>query len=204
LYRTYVRSAFYTGNVSHRDALLQGAKECLRTKGYARTTARDLVAASGTNLSSIGYHFGSKEALLAEAFDEVFMEWTGHLTAASRGPGANALERMGTSWRRMLEEMPEHGSVMLAFVESIGPSVRSPELREKLADHYVRTRDEVAAAVRDSLGEDSQADPSVIASFLIAIHDGFMVQFLVDPAGTPSGEQLTTALGMALAAALET
>ena len=32
--------------VSNRDALLAGAKECLRTKGYARTTARDLVAAS--------------------------------------------------------------------------------------------------------------------------------------------------------------
>jgi AcrR family transcriptional regulator len=189
--------------VSNRDALLEGAKVCLRTKGYARTTARDLVAASGANLSSIGYHFGSKEALLAEAFDEVFMEWTAQLNAAARGnPAASALERMGASWHRMLDDLPEHGSLMLAFVESIGPSVRSPELRAKLAEHYSRTRTEVAAAVRESLGETSTADPEVVASFLIAIADGFMVQFLVDPAHLPTGEQLTSALGSALTAAL--
>ena len=190
-------------HVSNRDALLEGAKVCLRTKGYARTTARDLVAASGANLSSIGYHFGSKEALLAEAFDEVFMEWTAQLNAAARGnPAASALEQMGASWRRMLDDLPEHGSLMLAFVESIGPSVRSPELRAKLAEHYSRTRTEVAAAVRESLGETSTADPDVVASFLIAIADGFMVQFLVDPARLPTGEQLTSALTAALTAAL--
>lgn len=189
--------------MSNRDALLRGAKECLRTKGYARTTARDLVAASGANLSSIGYHFGSKEALLAEAFDEVFMEWTEQLTtAATDTPAANALERMAGSWREFLDRMPEHESLLLAFVESVGPSVRSPELREKLADHYQRTREVVAESVRESIGDVEGADPETIASWLIAVHDGFMLQFLVDPARTPSGEQLTTALGAALGAAL--
>src|SRR3954471_17610234 len=110
--------------MSNRDALLKGAKECLRTKGYARTTARDLVAASGANLSSIGYHFGSKEALLAEAFDEIFMEWTTQLTEAATGdPTAGALQRMGESWREFLARMPKQESLLLAFVESVGPSV---------------------------------------------------------------------------------
>jgi len=189
--------------VGNREALLEGAKECLRTKGYARTTARDLVAASGANLSSIGYHFGSKEALLAEAFDEIFMQWTGQLIAAATGdPASNALARMAESWRQFLAGMPEHESLLLAFVESIGPSVRSPELREKLADHYERTREVVAESVRDSIGDAEGADPMVIASWLIAIHDGFMLQFLVDPQRTPDGDQLVTALGAALTAAL--
>src|SRR4051795_10384675 len=193
----------YTGRVSNRTALLEGAKECLRTRGYAHTTARDLVAASGANLSSIGYHFGSKEALLAEAFDEVFMEWTAQLNAAARGnPAASALERMGASWHRMLDEMGDHRELLLAFVESIGPSVRSPELREKLADHYQRTRDVVAESVRETLGDAEGADPDVVASWLIAIHDGFMLQFLVDPQRTPTGDQLIAALGAALPAAL--
>lgn len=189
--------------MSHRDSLLEAAKKCLQTKGYARTTARDLVAASGANLSSIGYHFGSKEKLLAEAFDELFMEWTAQLTAVGRGdPAVSALERMTASWREMLAAMPEHESLMLAFIESIGPSVRSPELREKLADHYQRTRAEVAESVRESVGEDSGADAEVVAAYLIAVHDGFMLQFLVDPARTPTGEQLIAAVGAALAAAM--
>jgi AcrR family transcriptional regulator len=190
--------------VGNREALLEGAKECLRTKGYARTTARDLVAVSGTNLSSIGYHFGSKEALLAEAFDEIFMDWTGQLTSAAAGdPSANALVRMAESWRESLARMPEHESLLLAFVESIGPSVRSPELREKLAEHYQRTREVVAASVRESLDDAEGADAETIASWLIAIHDGFMLQFLVDPARTPSGDELVSALGAGLAAAMK-
>jgi AcrR family transcriptional regulator len=191
--------------MSNRDALLEGAKACLRTKGYARTTARDLVEASGANLSSIGYHFGSKEALLAEAFDQIFMEWTAQLTAAAGGdPAAHALERMAESWRTFLARMPEQESLLLAFVESIGPSVRSPQLREKLADHYQHTREFVADSVRDSLGETDGAEAEVIASWLIAIHDGFMLQFLVDPARTPTGDQLIAALRSALTAALAT
>lgn len=192
--------------MSHRDALLEGAKRCLREKGYARTTARDLVMASGTNLSSIGYHFGSKEALLAEAFDQVFVEWTDQLnTAALDSPAANALERVAASWKAMLDTLPEHESLMLAFVESIGPSVRSLDLRKQLAEHYDRVRHEVARAIKQSLGDDAvatDADPEVIASFLIAITDGFMIQFLVDPARCPTGDQLVSALGAALTAAL--
>ena len=42
--------------MSHKEDLLAGAVACLREKGYAHTTARDIVAASGTNLASIGYH----------------------------------------------------------------------------------------------------------------------------------------------------
>lgn len=190
--------------MSNREALLDGAKRCLREQGYARTTARDLVAASGTNLSSIGYHFGSKEALLAEAFDAVFLEWTAQLnTAALDHPAGNALERMAASWKAMLDTLPEHERLMLAFVESIGPSVRSPELRAKLAEHYRRVRTEVAGAVAEALGPEGSAgvDVDVVASFLIAITDGFMIQFLVDPARCPTGEQLVGALGGALSAA---
>ncbi len=53
--------------MSHREDLLDGAVRCLREKGYAQTTARDIVAASGTNLASIGYHYGSTKALLNAA-----------------------------------------------------------------------------------------------------------------------------------------
>ncbi|MFL5315763.1 MAG: TetR/AcrR family transcriptional regulator [Microvirga sp.] len=188
--------------MSHRDDLLEGAKECLKTKGYARTTARDLVAASGTNLSSIGYHFGSKEALFAAAFDQLFDEWTEQQVAAGQAdPQADPLTRMAASWRELLDGMPDRAPLLLAFVESIGPSVRSPELRARLAQHFDASRTRVAEVVAESLPEDSGADPRVVASFLMAVADGLMIQFLVDPENTPTGEELIGSLGAALAAA---
>ena len=66
--------------MGHREALLEGARTCLEEKGYARTTARDIVAASGTNLASIGYHFGSKESLLNEAIGQAFEEGADRVT----------------------------------------------------------------------------------------------------------------------------
>ena len=72
--------------MGHKEELLAAARRCLVTRGYARTTARDLVAESGTNLGSIGYHFGSKDALLAQALDDAFLEYTEKVLGA-RGRG---------------------------------------------------------------------------------------------------------------------
>jgi len=75
--------------MGHREALLAGARQCLEEKGYARTTARDIAAAANANLASIGYHFGSKEALLNEAILRACDEWTTRLgQAAFAGFGA--------------------------------------------------------------------------------------------------------------------
>jgi AcrR family transcriptional regulator len=191
--------------MSNREALLEGAKTCLRERGYARTTARDLVAASGTNLSSIGYHFGSKEALLAEAFDEIFVEWTNSLTDVARNSAlATALERVQQAWKSMLERLPEQQDFMLAFVESLGPSIRSPELRVGLARHYDRVRADIADVVRSDLGDagvEADVDPMLVASFLIAVADGFMIQFLIDPASCPTGDQFVEGMTAAAVAA---
>src|SRR5687768_12943490 len=85
--------------VSHREDLIAGAIKCLQTKGYARTTARDITAASGANLASIGYHFGSKEALLNEALIRIFVERNRQVAAVTfRAEDASALERLTTTF----------------------------------------------------------------------------------------------------------
>src|SRR6266498_1795114 len=73
--RSYRCAHKYDRTVGHRAQLLAAARQLLEDKGYAHITARDLVAASGTNLASIGYHFGSKAGLLNAALGVVFEEW---------------------------------------------------------------------------------------------------------------------------------
>jgi hypothetical protein len=60
--------------------------------------------------------------------------------------------------------------------------------------------------VRSSLGDaadDTGGDADVVASFLIAVCDGLVLQWLLDPEETPTGEQLVSSLGSALTRALE-
>jgi len=193
--------------ISHRDQLLKGAIECLRTKGYSRTTARDIANAADANLASIGYHFGSKEALLNEAIMGACEEWTARLgEAALAGEDQSPLGQIAASWVAMLGSFEKLRPVLVAFVEAVGQSVWSADLRADLAAHYRRVREQVAAMVVEGLtghpGE-LDVDPQVIASFLIAVCDGLMIQWLLAPEDCPDGEQLVSSLWAGLTDALK-
>jgi AcrR family transcriptional regulator len=191
--------------MGHREALLAGARRCLLERGYARTTARDLVAASGTNLASIGYHFGSKEALLNGAIQQCFDEYIEQITRiVFADPAATPLQRVQASWEALVSTFEEHRPLIVAFVEALAQAERVPELRVQLAECYERLRATVADMVRASVAGLSELTARQVASFLIAIHDGLQVQWLLDPERAPTPDQLMTALEIALPAALAT
>jgi AcrR family transcriptional regulator len=188
---------------SSREQLLVGAIECIQTKGYARTTARDIAAASGANLASIGYHFGSKEGLLNAAIIRLFEEWTEMLgNAAFTDPDAPPLARMARSWVVMLEAFERQRPLLVAFLEAVAQAERSDELRAQMAVHLNESRDRVVEMVGASLGDAPGVDARAVASFLIAVNDGFAIQWVLSPEDTPTGEELIASLGSALSAAL--
>ena len=191
---------------SHREQLLEGAIECLRTKGYARTTTRDIAAAANANLASIGYHFGSKEALLNQAILRACEQWTNRLgEAAFAGEDESPLGQMAASWVAMLNSFEELRPILDGLIEAAAQSAWSDDLRQELAAHYRVSREQVALMVRQSLGEgveEAGVDPKVVGSFLIAVCDGLVLQWLIDPDETPRGEELISSLGAALAQAM--
>ncbi len=191
--------------MGHREKLLAGAKRCLYERGYSRTTARDIVEASGTNLASIGYHFGSKEALLNEAIATAFADWTDEVNRAVRETPADApLERLLEGWREMLSRTEANRPLIVANMEAMAQVARSPELREKMADAYQRCREMIAEVVRESLPDEEGVDAAVLASFIIAVVDGITLQHMADPERAPSGEQLVEAISGAAMALLQT
>ena len=193
--------------ISHRQDLIEGAIKCLRTKGYARTSARDIAAASGAGLASIGYHFGSKDALLAQALLRSFGEWVRRVGVITQDVEDVApLARIATAGVAARESFEEQRPLLLAFVEAMAQAPRSDELREQMATLYREGRQAVAAIVRASFGDEVErlgAQTEVVASFMIAVVDGLALQWLLDPDDTPSGEELVAALGTAIALALD-
>lgn len=192
--------------MSHRDALMDAARRLIIDKGFAATTARDLVAESGTNLASIGYHYGSREALLSQALEQLFDEWTEVIAGAAFSQvDAPPLERVALSWRATIDTLGEHRALIRAFIEALAHAERSPEFRKHLRGHYRRIRRHVAGLVEAALGADAVAkgaDPMVIALFLIAVFDGLAVQSRMAPTDTPTGDELLGALAAARAAAV--
>ncbi|NRQ30301.1 TetR/AcrR family transcriptional regulator [Nonomuraea sp. NN258] len=190
----------------YRERLLAGAVSCLQEKGYARTTARDLVAASGTNLASIGYHFGGKDALLNEAIAGTFEAWTERVEKAifetELGTPRQTLERAMAELVDVFEEMRP---LLVVCVEGYPAALREPVLREKLAAAYARARRagvDMIRRVSAELGVEPPFSPEAVVSVLIAISDGLITQWLLDPDSTPSGREVVDALA-ALGAFLE-
>jgi AcrR family transcriptional regulator len=181
---------------THREALLEAARTLLRTQGYANITARDLVASSNTNLGSIGYHFGSKEALLNEAIGDALEEWADTMAkTADAGEGKTPLERLNASAAALLDEFEQVRPFYLAFIEALARSARSPELAAQLGRHYERQRDRVAGVLTAAFGP--SLDPSLarqLATTMIAVTDGLMLQLFADPTKVPTSEELTANL----------
>ena len=191
--------------MGHREALLDGARRCLLERGYARTTARDVVAASHTNLASISYHFGSKEALLNEALQQCIDEYLEQITRiVFADPGATPLQRVRASWQALVSTLEQCRPLRVAFVEALVQAERMPQLRAQLAECYERTRSAVADMVRASVEGLSDPTARQVASFLIAVYHGLQTQWLLDPQRAPSPDELMTALELALSAACAT
>lgn len=186
--------------MGHREDLLEGAKRCLLDKGYARTTARDIVAASGTNLASIGYHYGSKEALLNLAFLKVTEEWgdvlterPGEVAEADGGP-RSPLDQFRDTWERVIESYEQTRSVWQLQMEVVSRIDQDPELKKALMGPQREGRDGLA---ENMLGIDPEADPEkarVAGLFCQALLAGVMVQWLMDSDSAPSAQDLTDGL----------
>ena len=56
--------------------LRAAAEDLLLEKGQAATTLRDITDRAGANVASVSYHFGSKDALLTQVFQDVLREAT--------------------------------------------------------------------------------------------------------------------------------
>ncbi|WNI29047.1 TetR/AcrR family transcriptional regulator [Streptomyces sp. ITFR-6] len=193
--------------MGHREDLLEGAKRCLLEKGYARTTARDIVAASGTNLASIGYHYGSKEALLNLAFIKVTEEWGDVLTKENDEAGQEAsadvppapLDQFRETWERVIGSYEQTRSVWQLQMEVISRIDSDPELQKALAGPQREGRDGLA---ENMLGIDPEAEPEkarVAGLFCQALLAGVMVQWLMDSESAPSAQDLTDGLKAILA-----
>lgn len=191
----------------NRDKLLRGAAMCLREKGYARTTARDIAASSGANLASIGYHFGSKEALLNEALIAGFREWTTEIERAAFAPeSTGASQRLENSLAAMVDRFTELEPLLTAYVEALPQAVRSPELKERMAASYEQARSAgaqmIIRAARDEGLNLQLAEAKTLASLIAAVCDGLMLQWLLDRDRVPTSRELMTALAAGLPALL--
>ena len=184
--------------MGNREDLLAGALACLKTKGWARTTVRDIAAAAGVNHAAIGYHFGSREALLIEAFTQAMDEWgteTEAAVRAARAAGAGPREQYEAFWRQVIASYAANRWLWLATIEAAVQAEHSPKVRELLADSLRQGRAGLAAGLL-GVAEDALDGPAeqALGSVQLALMSGMLVQWLIDPGRAPTERDITEGL----------
>ncbi|GAA3059463.1 TetR/AcrR family transcriptional regulator [Kitasatospora albolonga] len=188
--------------MGNREDLLDGAKRCLSEKGYSRTTARDIATAAGVSLAAIGYHFGSKEALLNQAMMEAIGGWGEAVDAATAGVGGTPRERFVAVWDGIRSTMVEYHGLWAAQFEVIARMDDLPDIREQFAKVQRLARLEIAHMVSGERAPEDE-DEVLLGAFYQALLAGTVTQWLVDPAQSLTGEQMLQALELASARVLD-
>ncbi|MFE7615717.1 TetR family transcriptional regulator [Streptomyces sp. NPDC057496] len=155
--------------MGNKEDLLAGARQCLIERGWAHTTVRDIAAAAKVSHAAIGYHFGSREALLTQALVEAVDE-LGDVLAGDGpvdGPGR---------WQALIDSFTTHRALWVAQLEAVVQAQRSDVVREHLTKGQRQAREGLGGSVP------------------LALLGGLMLQWLVDPEHAPSATEVAEGL----------
>lgn len=183
------------------DLLRQAALTCIADRGLAATTSRDIANAAGVNLAAITYHFGSKDALVAESLLVALRRWLEPAQAALAtdcGPG----ERAAAVVAALQTALDDARAWVPAYLESLVAARHHPglaaglhELRQELGEALARQ----VVDLRDVGVLGPWVDPEAMARLLVAMADGLAVQVVLD-VDTDVAPVFTQALSLLLAA----
>lgn len=184
--------------MGNREDLLAGALVCLKERGWGRTTVRDIATAAGVNHAAIGYHFGSREALLTEAFMQAIDEWGGEIekaVTAALDPDASPREQYEAFWREAIASFGRNRQLWLATVEAAVQAEYTPKIRELMREGIRQGRSGFAAGLLGVPEETLDGKPErTIGSIQLALMSGLLVQWLIDPERTPSETDIVDGL----------
>jgi AcrR family transcriptional regulator len=186
--------------MGHKEDLLAGAKKCLREIGYANTTARDIVAVSGTNLASIGYHFGSKDALMTQAIIELLGEW-GAQSADAPAPAGEGFEaRFTAHWQGLNLTADADKQLATASFENAAVAMRLPALLPIISQGQEDAREGFGEEFAPGADAETQRK---VGALVLAVTSGVLAQRLIDQEKAPSPADIVEAfriIGKALGA----
>ncbi len=163
--RELVDSGQITDPESARGKLLQTAAHLFRSKGYERTTVRDLAGAVGIQSGSIFHHFKSKDEILRSVMEETVLYNTA-LMKASLAEAGSLRERVLALIRCELQ------SIMGGTGEAMGVLVYEwRSLSEESQQHILQLRDSYEQIWLQVLEEARAegyfaADPFILRRFL--------------------------------------
>ena len=182
-------------DMGNREALLEGAKRCLLEKGYSKTTARDIADAAGVSLAAIGYHYGSKESLLEQAFMAAMEDWfDDEKQELHEEPSSGSIEQFQAFFAEVIATFPEQRPLMRLNMEMGLEAENNPALATFMSAAVQFGREGLAENLG---GLDPKRDGELaqqVGAFYSVLMTGIIAHYLADRERFPSAQDLAAGL----------
>ncbi len=158
--------------------LCVAARRILAERGFRALTINSVTREAGEYRTSVAYHFGGKDGLLAAVADSIFPrdKCAAAVAECERHPAGP--ERVAAQMAA-LREMAEDEDAFLAFVELWPHILRDQELRTNLAGLYEWYRE--LDLIMFGAGNGDPEELKYAAALVLAAVDGFCFQYCLDP-----------------------
>jgi AcrR family transcriptional regulator len=171
--------------IETRQRLMEAARRCIREKGLATTTSREIAGAAGANLAAITYHFGSKDRLVSDALLGELRAWLApalEVLAGDTDPATRtltAIETLTTTFEQLRDEAP-------VYLEALVQAPRFASLHEGVVGLWAELRRSMAEQIAVMVGDGvlpAWIEPDAMAGLLVAVANGLVLHVTVDPDG---------------------
>lgn len=167
-----------------RSRILAAAARCFARKGFASATLDEVATEAGLTKGAVYWHFAGKHDLFFALLDARCAEQDQYMPtviaeAATAGEPKAALIKLISGIVRRLASDPDWPRL---FIEFVGQT-RDPAVRQRFGQRYLETYADVAEMIRAGIptGTPPKGDPDDLAVFWIALIDGLMLAWLVNP-----------------------
>ncbi len=169
---------------TRRAELVGAAQRVIERGGFSAATVGEITREAGASLGLLNYHFGSKDEVLAEAFDAFARDDLHELEEIAQRPEP-APERLAAYLES--SEWADSGSWRL-WLDAWGGAVRTEALRDVLERFLDGWRAALSEVLRDGVEEGcwACADPSDTAARLVAVIDGIGLHTTLHPGEVPT------------------
>jgi TetR/AcrR family transcriptional repressor of bet genes len=156
-----------------RERLLAAALEVLKREGYAGLTTAKVAARSGENKALIGYHFGSKQGLVAAVAREVAASVTYEVLSRLE-PGGTVEDLVRGALDGIWLVLDRDPGLARLYFDLAAVSVVEPDVRRVMQE----MRQSWRTTASELLGNAGARDPEAGSVYLIAALDGLALERL--------------------------
>ena len=166
-----------------RTALLESAATVFTRRSYDAATVEEISEAAGFSRGAFYSNYDSKEELFLTLIESRIQGRLQEIAAAFQ-EGDTAEERIRSGGRHLDSLVAEDRQWCLLYMEFWARAVRDPKLQRRFAAQYDVWRTGIAQIIETQstqLGVQLDASPRELASALIALFEGYVLQRLIDP-----------------------